>query len=91
MVGAGRGPGRVGGEEVETLAPPSAPGPSSASPLPAPSLPQTAAQGPGAAGQLTPATRTPGHPTPVPALTAAPTSPGWDGTRDSFKNISFAK
>lgn len=61
-------------------------------PLLAPGPPcpgQTGGQGPG------PARRShqdlPGPPRPVPAPTAAPTSPGWVGTRDSFKNISFAK
>lgn len=38
-----------------------------------------------------PGTSPPGPPRPVPTPTAAPASPGWVGTRDSFKNISFAK
>lgn len=61
-------------------------------PLPSPAPPRgDTGWGLGAACQLTPAAGPPGPLHPIPSLTAAPTSPGWDGTRDSFKNISFAK
>lgn len=49
------------------------------------------APGPSPGCLLTLTTRPPLPPPAVPAPKAAPTSLGWDGTRDSFKNISFAK